>query len=56
MSKFKVVQIQTKALADIVVRNAKGRKPFDMNISGVTVVIAVPVDSKIKVEPKTAGN
>jgi uncharacterized linocin/CFP29 family protein len=48
---FRVVQIQTKASADIVVRNAMGRKLFDMNIPGVSVTVAVPLDAEIEVLP-----
>ena len=48
---FRVVQIQTKASADILVRNAKGRKLFEMNISGVTVTITTPMNAGITIEP-----
>jgi hypothetical protein len=50
-NQLRVVQIQTKASADILVRNAMGRKLFDMNIPGVSVTVAVPPDAKIKIEP-----
>jgi hypothetical protein len=53
---FRVVQIQTKASANIVVRNAKGRKLFDMDIHGVTITITTPLNAEIKIAPKTAGN
>ena len=48
---FRVVQIQTKASADIVVRNGKGRKLFEMNLPGVSVAVTVPTDAEIKIEP-----
>ena len=47
----KVVQLKTKASAQIVVRNAKGRKLFDMDIHGVTVTITTPLNAEIKIEP-----
>ncbi len=52
---FRVVQIQTKASADIVVRNAKGRKLFDMDLLGVTVTITTPQNAEIKIEPDQTG-
>ena len=51
MSKFRVVQIQTIASANIVVRNINGRKLFDMGILGVTATITTPLDAEIKIEP-----
>jgi hypothetical protein len=48
---FRVVQIQTTASANIVVRNAKGRKLFDMDIPGVTIVLSVPLNATIEIEP-----
>ena len=51
MKTFKVLRVKTEAAAHIVVRNAKGRKLFDMDVQqGVTIVIAVPVDAEIKVK------
>jgi hypothetical protein len=54
----RVVQIQTAASAgvtQIVVRNGAGKKLFDMDIPGVTIVIAVPLDAEIKIEPDRRG-
>jgi hypothetical protein len=51
---FRVVQIQTTAsagLTHLVVRNAKGRKLFDMDIPGVTIVLSVPLNATIEIEP-----
>jgi hypothetical protein len=48
---FRVVQIQTKASANIVVRNAKGRKLFDMDIDGVPITVTTPLAAKIQIEP-----
>jgi hypothetical protein len=53
---FRVVQIQTAASAVIVVRNANGRKLFDMEIHGVTISVAVPLDAEIQVDPKSSGS
>ena len=55
VSKFRVIQIQTKTSTQIVVRNAKGRKLFDMEIQGLTIVLSVPVDAEIQVEPSPRG-
>jgi hypothetical protein len=52
---FRVVQIQTRASADIVVRNAKGRKLFEINLPGVSVTVTIPTDGEIKIEPDRRG-
>jgi hypothetical protein len=52
---FKVVQIQTKAAAQIVIRNGAGKKLFDMDVHGVTISLAVSADAEIKVEPVERG-
>ena len=54
MSKFRVVQIQTTASAHLVVRNANGRKLFDIDIHGVTVTITTPLNAEIRIKPDTA--
>ena len=51
MKKFKVMQLKTELDAHIVIRTAKGRKIFDMWISGVSITVAAPVVAEIKVEP-----
>ena len=56
--RVQVVQIQTAASAgvtQIVVRNGAGKKLFDMDIPGGTIVIAVPLDAEIKIEPDRRG-
>jgi len=47
----KVLQIQTSSDTHLVVRNAAGRKLFEVDLPGVTIVITVPADAEIKVEP-----
>lgn len=51
MSKFRVVLIKTTRSTHVVVRNAKGRKLFDMDIPGVTLTLSVPLDAEITIEP-----
>ena len=51
MSEFRAVQIQTTAPTQIVVRNANGKKIFDMEIHGVTVTVTTTQDAEINIEP-----
>jgi hypothetical protein len=51
MSEFKVVRIQTTTLTQIVVRHANGRKLFEVDLPGVTVVLSVSSDAVINIEP-----
>ena len=50
MKTFKVLRIKTEAAAHIVVRNAKGRKLFDLYVSGISITVAVPMDAEIKID------
>ena len=50
MKTFKVLRVKTEAAAHIVVRNAKGRKSFDLYVSGVSITIAAPLNAEIKIE------
>jgi hypothetical protein len=48
---MRVVQVQTKAIAHIVVRDGAGRKLFEVDLPGVTVVLSVPSNAVIDIEP-----
>jgi hypothetical protein len=48
---MKVVQVQTKAAAHVVVRDGSGRKLFEVDLPGVTVVLSVTPDAVINIEP-----
>jgi hypothetical protein len=51
MKTAKVLQVKTEAAAHVVIRNAAGRKLFDMTMPGLTLVVAVSADAEIKVDP-----
>jgi hypothetical protein len=50
MKTAKVVQVQTKAAAHVVVRDRSGRKLFEVDLTGVRIVVAVASDAVIAVE------
>jgi hypothetical protein len=50
MKTFKVLRVRTAAEAHIVVRNAKGRKLFDLYVSGISITVAVPMGAGIKID------
>lgn len=51
MKTAKVLRVQTEAAAHIVIRNGTGRKLFEVDLPGVTVVLSVSSDAVINVEP-----
>jgi hypothetical protein len=54
MKTAKVLQVKTEdAATHVVIRNAAGRKLFDMTMPGLTLVVTVFADAKIKVVPRT---
>ena len=54
MKTAKVLQVKTEdAATHVVIRNAAGRKLFDMTMPGLTLVVAVSADAEIKVDPGT---
>jgi hypothetical protein len=54
MKTAKVLQVKTEdAATHVVIRNAAGRKLFDMTMPGLTLVVTVSADAKIKVDPRT---
>jgi hypothetical protein len=48
----KGVRIKTEAPAHVVIRDVAGTKLFDMSVPGVSIVVAVPSDAKICVDPQ----
>jgi hypothetical protein len=52
MKTFKVLQIKTEAAAHVVVRNAKGRKLFDLQVPGVSITVAVPSNTELKIKDR----
>jgi len=49
---MRVVQVQTKTAAHVVVRDGSGRKLFDMSLPrGVSITLTASIDAEIKVEP-----
>jgi hypothetical protein len=51
MKTAKVLQVKTEAAAYIVIRNGAGRKLFEVDLPGVTVVLSVSSDTAINIEP-----
>lgn len=51
---MRVVQVKTKAAAHIVVRDGSGRKLFEVDLTGVTVVVTTTDDEPIHVDPVAA--
>ena len=47
---FKVVHIQTKASAQVVIRNRAGKKLFDIDVAGVSITMSCAADAEIKIE------
>ena len=52
---FKVAHIQTKAAAQVVIRNRAGKKLFEIDVAGVSITVAVSPDAEIKIEPDKRG-
>ena len=48
---MKVVQIQTQAAAQVLIRNRAGKKLFEIDVAGVSITVAVSPDVEIKIEP-----
>ena len=49
---FKVVQLQTKAATQVVIRDRAGRKLFDLELPGISIAVAVSKDEEIAIEPQ----
>jgi len=50
MKSAKVLRLKTEAAAHIVVRNGAGKKLFDIDLSGVSITVAVSADANIQVD------
>lgn len=51
MKTAKVLQVKTEATAHVVIRDGNGRKLFEIDVPGVTVVLSVSSDAVIHIEP-----
>jgi hypothetical protein len=52
MKTAKVLRVKTEdAATHVVIRNAAGRKLFDLTMPGLTLVVTVSADAEIKVDP-----
>jgi hypothetical protein len=51
MKTAKVLRVKTEAAAHVVVRDGTGRKLFEVDLLGVTVVLSVSSDAVINIEP-----
>jgi hypothetical protein len=49
---MKVLRVKTTTDTHIVIRNGAGKKLFDMDVCGFSVVVAVPPDAEIQVDPR----
>ena len=55
MKTAKVLRVKTEARAHFVIRNGSGRKLFEVDLPGVTVVLSVSSDAVIYIEPAPVG-
>jgi hypothetical protein len=56
MKNFKVLQVKTEdAATHVVIRNAAGRKLFDMTMPGLTLVVTVSADANIQIDGAKNG-
>ena len=49
--KMNVMQMRTVGTTQVVVRDARGQKIFDMDLHGCTVIVTTPAESPIRVAP-----
>jgi hypothetical protein len=50
MKTAKVLRVKTETAAHIVIRNGAGKKLFDIDLSGVSITVAVSADANIQVD------
>jgi hypothetical protein len=56
MKTVKVLQVKTEdAATHVVIRNAVGRKIFDMALPGLTLVVTVSADANIQIDGAKNG-
>jgi hypothetical protein len=51
MKTAKVLWVKTEAAAHVVIRDGTGRKLFEIDLLGVTVVLSVSSDAVINIDP-----
>jgi hypothetical protein len=51
MKTAKVLRVKTEMATHVVIRNAAGKKLFEVDLPGVTVVLSVAPDAVIDIEP-----
>jgi hypothetical protein len=47
----KVLRIKTTTATHATIRDGAGKKLFDMDLCGISIVVAVPSDAEIHVDP-----
>jgi hypothetical protein len=47
----KAMQLKTKAMAHVLIRNGAGHKLFEMDVHGVCIAVTTALDAEIKIEP-----
>jgi len=45
------VQLKTKSATNVVIRDASGKKIFDLDLPGCSIEAAVPPDADIQITP-----
>ncbi len=45
------MQIKTKSMTHVIIRNGDGHKLFEMDVHGVCIAVTTPLDGEIKVDP-----
>ena len=49
----KAVQLKTRSMTHVLIRNLAGHKLFEMDVHGVCIAVVTVLDAEIKIEPKT---
>jgi hypothetical protein len=50
----KVLRIKTTTATHATIRDGAGKKLFDMDVCGISIVVAVPSDAEIHIDPPPA--
>jgi len=45
------MQIKTKSMTHVIIRNGDGHKLFEMDVHGVCIAFTAPLDAEIIVDP-----
>ena len=51
----KVLCIKTTTATHVTIHDGAGKKLFDMDVCGISIVVAVPSDAEIRVDPQPAS-